>query len=306
MRTDLHQHFWTPELVESLAARRQLPLIDTSDGSCTLHADGERPYLIDMTANAAEDRLGLADQDGVDRIVVALSSPIGIEVLPRADALEVIDAHLDGIGSLPDRFAAWGPVALDELDPDDVDRLVARGCVGIQVPAPLLAGPQRMHDAGPLLERVTRAGVPLFVHPGRAATRHPHEAPLDEPLWWQAMTEYVSQMQAAWMTFVAAGRREHPALVVVFAMLAGGAPLQAERLALRGGAPVDLGDSMTFYDTSGYGPQGVETVARLVGPSQLVYGSDRPVVEPERNGREAWLQTQATELLSPVTRALAA
>jgi hypothetical protein len=75
-------------------------------------------------------------------------------------------------------------------------------------------------------------------------------------------------------------RRAHPALRVVFAMLAGGAPLLGERLLARGGPSIDLRDPLIFYDTSSFGPVAIESMARLVGPGQLVYGSDRPVVEP--------------------------
>ena len=298
MRTDLHQHLWTPELVERLAGRRRLPLIDMADDLAILHADGERPYVIDPAANSAERRLSWADRDGVARIVIALSSPIGIETLPRPEATALIEAHLDGVRALPGRFTAWGPVALDEWELEDVERLLARGCVGISLPAPALAGPVQLDAIGPLLERVARAGAPLFIHPGRAINRWPKEAPLDEPVWWPALTDYVSQMQAAWLTFAAHGRRQHPDLIVVFAMLAGCGALQAERFAQRGGPPLPLRDPHTFYDTSGYGPQAIETVARLVGPGQLVYGSDRPVVEPLPTGRESVLQVQASDLLA--------
>ncbi len=129
--------------------------------------------------------------------------------------------------------------------------------------------------------------VPLFVHPGGVAGPQAHEAPLTDPLWWRALTDYVSQMQAAWLTFATHGRRDCPGSTVVFAMLAGGAPLQAERLATRGGPAVDLRDPLTFYDTSSYGP-GTRRRDGATGlvPRQLVYGSDRPVIEPLRTGRD--------------------
>ncbi len=104
-------------------------------------------------------------------------------------------------------------------------------------------------------------------------------------------------MQAAWLTFATLGRREHPRLRVVFAMLAGGAPLLSERLAARGGPAVDLHDPLSFYDTSSYGPAAVEAMARRVGGEQLVYGSDRPVVEPTPTGREALLAENGAQLL---------
>ena len=139
---------------------------------------------------------------------------------------------------------------------------------------------------------------PLFVHPGGVAGAQVHEAPLTDPLWWRALTDYVSQMQAAWLTFATHGRRELPGLTVVFAMLAGGAPLQSERLATRGGPVVDLRDPLTFYDTSSYGPGLVEAMAGWVGPAQLVYGSDRPVVEPVHTGRDRALMANAARLMT--------
>ncbi len=148
-------------------------------------------------------------------------------------------------------------------------------------------------------------GAPLFVHPGPAPGWRPSEATLSEPLWWRPLTDYVAQVQAAWLTFATLGRREHPRLRVVFAMLAGGAPLLSERLAARGGPAVDLGDPLSFYDTSSYGPAAVEAMARRVGGEQLVYGSDRPVVEPTPTGREALLAENAGQLLgrTPSVRA---
>jgi 6-methylsalicylate decarboxylase len=126
------------------------------------------------------------------------------------------------------------------------------------------------------------------------------DASLTEPLWWRALTDYVAQMQAAWLTFAAFGRREHPELVVVFAMLAGGAPLLSERLTTRAGPALDLRDPLVFYDTSSYGPSAVEAMARRVGADQLVYGSDRPVIEPVPTGSEALLRANGARLVQPV------
>ena len=300
IRIDLHQHVWTAPLLEALSHRRFAPFVRCDGGVTVLHSDGEQPYVIDVAAEAPERRVAALRQDGLDRAVVALSSPIGIEALPREQALELIDAHLRGVAALPSgRFEAWGPIALDRPDPREVDGRLAGGCIGISIPAGALAGPARLDAIGPVLARVAERGALLFVHPGRAPGQRPETALLDEPLWWRALTDYVAQMQAAWLTFATAGRRELPDLKVVWAMLAGAAPMQLERLDGRGGPPVELRDPNQFYDTSGYGPAAVETLARRVGEGQLVYGSDRPVIEPVPTGRERLLQTQAGELLSP-------
>lgn len=302
MRLDVHQHIWTTPLIEALAARRELPYVRVRGGIAELHAAAERPCAIDLNSETPSRRIRLLDDDAVELAVIALSSPIGIEALPRAEAQTLIAAHLDGVLELGDRFAAWGPVALDSPDPRDIEAVLARGCIGVSLPAGALATPRGLDAAAPLLDRIAQRDVPLFVHPGpgpqtAAGTRE--EAPAHEPPWWQALTGYVSQMQAAWLAFATTGRRRHPDLTVLFSMLAAGAPLLSERLSSRGGPPVDLRDPLTYYETSSYGPAAIEAMARRVGASQLVYGSDRPVLEPAPTGREAILQAAGANLLAP-------
>ncbi len=295
---DVHQHIWTTPLLDALARRERLPFVRQTDGLAVLHCAGEQAWAIDVESESAHRRAKLAHADGLDRVIVAPSSPIGIEALPREEATELIDAHLAGIESLGSQFAAWGPVALDRPDPDDVDALLARGCVGITIPAGALAGPDALAEIEPLLDRAEDLQATVFVHPGPApGHRRPREPSLTEPLWWAALTDYVAQTQAAWLTFATLGRRRHPGLRILFAILAGGAPLHAERLAARGGPTLGLHDPLTFYETSSYGPAAIEALARHVGPEQLVYGSDRPVIEPHRTEWDATLQFNAARLI---------
>jgi predicted TIM-barrel fold metal-dependent hydrolase len=85
-------------------------------------------------------------------------------------------------------------------------------------------------------------------------------------------------MHQAWFAWAAWGRADHPRLRIVWAMLAGGAPLHAERLTARGGPGVQ--DPLSYYDVSSYGPRAIDAMVRVVGIEPLVYGTDRPVVEP--------------------------
>jgi hypothetical protein len=300
MLLDPHQHFWTEPLLDALSSRLSLPFVRcTPEGLTVLHSAGERPYVIDVGSESGPERTRLLLADGAQRALIALSSPVGIEALPQAEARDVIAAHLDGVLALGDRFDAWGPLAIEVPEPAEVDELLARGCMGISLTAASLAGPAALDAVAPVLEQVQSRGVALFVHPGPGVGHRAGEASLAEPLWWRAMTDYVSQMQAAWLTFAGCGRRELPRLRVLFAMLAGGAPLLSERLATRGGPMVDLHDPLTFYDTSSYGPRAVEAMARCVGSGQLMYGSDRPVVEPLPTGREVELMNNGSRLLTP-------
>jgi 6-methylsalicylate decarboxylase len=283
IKIDVHQHLWTQPLIAALADRRELPFVRRDNDLTVLFLTGERPFVIDTCAESPGRRRALLELDSLDGALVCLSSPLGIESLPREQALPLIDAYHEGALSLGQPFGVWGAIALDRPDPADVDRALDRGCVGLSLPAGALASVEAISHLHPVLARLESRGAPLLVHPGPGPKPKPsamEEASLSDPLWWPALTRYVAQMQAAWLAFVSVGRVEHRELRVVFSMLAGLSPLHAERLYLRGGPTPCLADPLVFYDTSCYGPIALRTLAAVVGYEQLLYGSDRPVVEP--------------------------
>ena len=284
MKTDIHQHIWTEPLVEALARRDEQPFVRREAGLTILFLAGERPYVIDLDSEVRERRAELVARDGLDRTLLCLSSPLGIEALPRACATPLIDAYHDGALALGDPFGVWGALALDRLDPADVDRALDRGCVGISLPAGALGSVDMLTRLSPVLARIQARGVPLFIHPGPGTRLSAKEATLGDPLWWPALTRYVAEVHAAWLVFVCAARRLFPELRVVFAMLAGLGPLHTERLLARGGPQVDVEDPLIFYDTSSNGPYAISLMERIVGVDQLLYGSDRPVVDPDCHG----------------------
>jgi predicted TIM-barrel fold metal-dependent hydrolase len=288
-RTDVHQHLWSEPLVAALQARRELPFVRREHGLSVLYLAGERPYVIDLASERAQRRAAQVREDGLERALVCLSSPLGIESLPRGQAAPLLDAYHDGALRLGAPFGVWGSIALDPADPDDVDAVLARGCVGLSLPAGALASVDRLARLHEVLVRLERADAPLFVHPGpgprsvAARVASIGEASLADPLWWAALTRYVSDMHAAWLAFLSAGRAEHPRLRIIFSMLAGLAPLHAERLCSRGGPGSTEVDPLIFYETSSYGPAAATQIAEVVGAQQLLYGSDRPVADPREH-----------------------
>ncbi|HVW45955.1 MAG TPA: hypothetical protein VHA76_02795 [Solirubrobacterales bacterium] len=305
---DVHQHLLGEPLVAALARRSEAPrLIRRRDG-WTFRLAAEPDSVLAFEATDVIGRAAALADDGVDRAVVALSTALGIESLPGEEALELIEAHHQGLDDLPSEFAGWGAVQLEAPDPAEVDVALDRGRVGITLPAPALADLDSLAAVAPLLARLEARDAPLFVHPGPVgwpATGRP--APVagatPPPVWWPALTDYVAQMQAAWFAFLHAGRAAHPRLRVLFAMLAGGAPLQLERYAARSGSPVPPPDPLVFYDTSSYGPRMLAAMTEAVGASQLVFGSDRPVVDPapvwpDPDLRVALLATNPARLLN--------
>jgi hypothetical protein len=273
--TDVHQHLWPEPLLGLLAARRQAPRLRRADGGWELELAGEPAAPFDPRAHDPAARAQLAAGEGLDRVLVAPSSPLGIESLPAAEAQPLLDAFHAGVLEAGGPFAPWGSLALAAAEPAAVDALLDLGAVGLCLPATALAAPAALDRLGPVLERLAARGAPLFVHPGPAPAQ---DARL--PAWWPPLTSYVAETQAAWLAWGTWGRTAHPRLKVVWAMLAGLAPLQAERLAARGGPAAAVHDRLAWFDVSSYGPHAVDAMLRVVGVDRLVLGSDRPVADP--------------------------
>jgi hypothetical protein len=285
-KIDVHQHLWSGALVEALSERRQLPFIRTERGLTVLYLAGERPYVIDLASEEPARRAALLERDGIDRALLCISSPLGIESLPREQSLPLLDAYHEGSLSLGEPFGVWGAIALDRPDPADVDDTLSRGCIGLSLPAGALASVDALSRLHAVLARLELRGAPLLIHPGPGprqelgAGRLARQGRLDDPLWWPALTGYVADMQAAWLAYLSAGRARHPRLRVIFSMLAGLAPLHSERLTSRGAPSPQHWDPLVFYETSSYGASTARLVQDAAGAQQVLYGSDRPVVDP--------------------------
>ncbi|MGW0763291.1 amidohydrolase family protein [Streptomyces sp. NPDC002814] len=269
MLIDVHQHIWPAAFIEVLRARTTPPCLD----GWTLHLAGEPPYVVDPADHDVAARARLAAADGLGLALVSLSSPLGIEYLPPAEATELLTAFHDGSLALPAPFGVWASPCLSEPDPEAVEHELRRGCVGLQLPATALLDAASWQECAPLLDVLTRLGKPLFIHPGAAPPTR------DTPPWWPALVPYLHQMHASWFAFRAFGRARHPRLRVCFAALAGLAPLHGERLAARGGGRGEI-DFDVFYETSSYGTRAVDALVRAVGIDVIVNGSDRPYASP--------------------------
>ena len=292
MQADLHQHLLGEPLLEALASRTSAPLTRREEGGWVLEVPGERPHRVDPRAQDPSRRAELLEADGLDRAAVALSGVLGVEGLPGEEAERLLAAHAEGLAALPERFGRWASVSLLDPSPDAVEEQLAAGAVGLTLPAGALSSARRVERLAPLLEPLARRGRPLFVHPGPCPWEAPPH-PSAEEAWWPALTRYVAEMNAAWHAFVSVGPNPLPPARVVFALLAGLAPLQLERLAVRGGPAERALDARFLYEVSSYGPRSIEAVGRVVGAGQLVFGSDRPVDSPGPPAASPWTRLAA-------------
>jgi hypothetical protein len=300
---DVHQHLWPLALVDALRARRAPPRLR----GWTLELPGEPEYVVDPRSHDVEVRRAQAIEDGLDLALVSLSSPLGIESLASEEAVELLDAYHEGVLGLPAPFGGWAAACLTAIDPGALQRALARGFVGLQLPATALLDAAGYERVAPLLDVLDRWGRPLFVHPGpvdrseavrvvdgesaaapgsgrspqggSAAAPGSGRSPQGNPTWWPAIVSYVQQMHAAWFAFRVHGRARHPRLRVCFALLAGLAPLHGERFVARAGERNAV-DPDAFLEVSSYGTRAIDAVVRVLGIDGLVNGSDRPYAEP--------------------------
>ena len=248
---DIHQHFLPPQLVAELRARRTPPRLD---GDSLELAEGTFPF--DERDNDLDERLALLDRDGIDVAIISLAPTMETESEP-----DLQDAYHEGI--LEVVAAAGG--RLQALAAGACLEGFAGACVSAHA---VLRGLDTL--PGELAE----AGQIMFVHPGP-----PRPPPTGAPAWWTAVVDYTEQMQAAYFAWLENGVERHPDLDVVFAILAGGAPIQLERLRSRGGDPAAARHPRIHLDTASYGARALGLCLETVGAAQLVYGSDRPVVD---------------------------
>jgi predicted TIM-barrel fold metal-dependent hydrolase len=296
VRYDIHQHLLTEPVIGALASRPEAPSVRRDGDRWMLRIAGEPDFPIDPAANDPDARAAVVESDGVDRALVCLSSVLGIEALPRAEADPLLDAYAEGAASLPDAFGSWAAVCVADPDPAELDARLDAGHCGLTIPAAALGDAAGFEHCAPLLDRLEQRDLPLMVHPGPgpATTFSPPDP--RNPAWWPALTRYVTDMHLAWHAFIAFGRPQHPGLRVVFVMMAGLAPLHLERMIARRGPPEIAIDSNVFFDTSSYGAQAIDAMVRAQGIDQIVYGSDRPVVEPR-----LWTYGEAARFATLVT-----
>jgi 6-methylsalicylate decarboxylase len=228
-------------VIAALSRRRQPPRLDG-----TVLELQEGTFETDLSVHDVDARLALLDRHELDAAVVCFPPTMGFEEAP-----ELGEAYDEGV--LEVAAASGGRLR------------------------PLACGAERDGFVGTCVsaERLTReagavTGSLLFVHPGCAPPPPP-----GMPGWWNAVVHYTAVMEAAYAAWIASGRSDVP---VIFAIMAGGAPFQLERLGSRGDS-ADVPPNV-YFDTASYGRRVVDLTIEGCGRERVVFGSDAPVMDP--------------------------
>ena len=250
--TDIHQHLWPPSFFSALAKRSQPPRLRGR----SLELVDAPAWRLDVASHDLDTRLALLDRFELDRAVVSLQPTLGVD-------RELMEIWEEGILELA---AAAGRriVPLAACEP-------RHGFAGLCVSGAELLD---LNALASRLDALASSGGWLFVHPGPAVT------PAGRPPWWPAVVDYTAEQQAAYIGWLAAGAARWPGLDVVFAILAGGAPIQLERMVARG---VDERSAMLphiWFDMATYGRRALDLAMSTFGVEPMLFGSDIPVLDP--------------------------
>ena len=255
---DLHQHLWPEPFLAALHGRTRPPSLA---GNELVTREGR--FALDLGAHDPATRIGLLDRDGIDVALLSLQASLGLDDLDgeERDALETAwaDGVLELVAASGGRFAAISPSRFRD------------GFVGVSLGASEICD---LDGAAQTLGEAVERDVFVFVHPDAGAPPPPGTPP-----WWEWVAGYPARMQAAYLSWLATGRARWPGLRIVFAMLGGGGPFQLERLARQGVDVRSALDPRTFFDVSTHGRRAIELCIETFGVTQLVYGSDTPVVD---------------------------
>jgi len=254
----VHRHIWPEQLLEALRRRTSPPCL--RGWTLCLH-DGE--YLVEADAYGPDRCIADLERDGIDVAIVSCPPTLGLDRVSDEEAEDVLDAYHMGMrevtGSTGGRLLALG-----------MGRTLP-GFVGASVSAAALLD---LDAVAPLLDELERERRILFVHPGLATGR-------GSPSWWSAVVDYTAQMQAAYASWLSEGIDSWPDLNVLFAILAGGAPIQLERFRSRGFDVRRAFAPTIFLDTASYGRRALELCLATYGGTGLVFGSDGPVIDSQ-------------------------
>jgi predicted TIM-barrel fold metal-dependent hydrolase len=284
-RVDLHQHLWPDSFISALAARDRPPRVYGSGDGMRLELGFEPGGPLSAAAHDPDRRIAILDAGGIDAAVISISTPIGVESLPEDEAGPLLEAYHEGIAEIAagsgGRIRAFAATCLAAAaaGAGGVAGRLEEGFVGLSLPSEALASPAGLDRCAPVLQVLEQAGRPLFVHPGPAPWTRPEPADVRLPAWWTPLAQYPAWSLRAFATWRALGATAYPALRVVFAIMAGGAPFLEGRWRTFTGTAGGI-DRNLFLDTASCQRLDLELALAAYGAEQVVLGTDVPVIDP--------------------------
>ena len=288
---DTHAHFYGETLFRHLAARTEVPRVETVAGQRFMVTPTSR-FPLTGGFVALSDRLAWMDAQAIDRQLITFPGALGPDVLPIAESRALVPDVNDELAATcaahPGRFIALAGLPLADLDVSigELERSVRRlGLPGAIIPSNYFLSLAGITALWPLLAEANRLGAHLMLHPGQ---RHDESlAPKHYPdltMHRASTIDLHGGITHALLSLIhSTAMQEFPHITWQVVNLGGTFPFVVERMdhivATRDpGAPRPselLGDIV--FDCASLGPRALELAVTVFGANHVMFGTDYPI-----------------------------
>lgn len=292
MPIDMHAH-WVPKEVSALLRTRSAaPMIRVGDnGQEHLHSLF-RAMPIQSDFDDLNLRITEMDRHGVQRAVLSLTTVLGVEALPLADALPLCRAHNDAASAVcvahPDRFSAFAAVPVADLAVGlaEFERAMdLPGIVGALLPGDGFLSAKRAERFRPFFEAANRRNAIFLVHYGKLAddAEPPRLDTSDNAHARVGTLDMQARLSQNMLTFCMTDfLKPYPNVTVLSHNLGGNIAFEVDRMDHRSmlDRPTDelpskrIRAAHVLVDCNSLGARAIEMAVEAYGAEKIVFGSD--------------------------------
>ncbi len=286
MKIDVHTHFMSEKIAQTLGKRSQFPYTRFVDGTYHFHCC--KGLSLPMAPPLYDMQRKLADMDsaGIDVAILSLGVP-GPELLGGAEADEVArmanDLLAEIIAAHPNRF--WGYATLGfgniEASLKELDRCFSSlKFRGLQLFSNLNGKPLDAPEFRPVFARMAELKRPIFIHPTVPLNQNYLMDLVPVPV----LAFMVDNTLAAMRLALSGVLSEYATAPIIIPHVGAAVPYLMARLDGMLEYFADPGVmkepsrvlKKLYMDTVAYGPEPLQWCFSLMGASQLVFGTDHP------------------------------
>jgi len=291
MRIDVHTHFQCLDFVKHLQGRSTLPKSFLDGGNYIIQcaaglAVPSLPEAVDM-----EEKLRDMEEAKIDAAILSHGIPFGPDVLGGREADDWAKRINDNLAAIidrfPEKFIGLGTIGFGDSQRSiaEVNRCIGElGFKGFQIFSNISNKLLDSSDFIPVLKRIGTLGVPIHLHPAIPLNR----IGLDLPSQFLPLGfPYDTSLNA--LRLIQRGLfDEVPNLKLIVAHVGGVIPYLAGRIGTYSTASAlvpgssdlryPIGDYVRklYVDTVCYDVEALECCYRVLGPKQMLYGTDHP------------------------------
>lgn len=290
---DTHAHYYGETLFRHLAARTQVPRVETERAARYMVTPTSR-FPLQGGFVSLDDRLAWMNHQGIDRQLITFPGALGPDVLPIAESRPLVRDVNDELAAVcqshPTRFAALAGLPLADLDASiaELERAVrSLRLPGAIIPSNYFHSLAEIARLEPLLEAADTIGAHLMLHPGQR-----HDESLAPKSWPDLAMHRASTIELhagithALVSLIhAPALAAHPNITWQVVNLGGAFPFLVERMdhivatrAPSAPRPSQMLDGVVF-DCASLGPRALELAVAVFGADHVMFGTDYPIFD---------------------------